>query len=98
MTNIINNVFRPKKHLKKTRIKLHNTPAIPTLQYGSENWTITAGDAKKVTAEEMEYVRRTAGCISIDHKMNTDIAKETKHNLSFIQNAVLQDKLNTICK
>ena len=25
ITGILNNVFRPQKHLKKTRIKLHNT-------------------------------------------------------------------------
>jgi hypothetical protein len=31
ITGIINNVFRPKKTLKKTRIKLYNTLAIPAL-------------------------------------------------------------------
>jgi hypothetical protein len=33
ITGIINNVFRP----KKTRIKLYNTLALPTLLHGSEN-------------------------------------------------------------
>jgi hypothetical protein len=36
ITGIINNVFRPKKTIKKTRIKLYNSLALPTLLYGSE--------------------------------------------------------------
>jgi len=39
ITGILNNVFRPQKTLKKTRIKLYNTLAIPVLLYGSETWT-----------------------------------------------------------
>jgi hypothetical protein len=38
ITDIINNVFGP----KKTRIKLYNILALPTLLYDSENWTIKA--------------------------------------------------------
>ena len=37
---ILNNDFRPQKSLKKTRIKLYNTLALPVLLYGSETWTI----------------------------------------------------------
>ena len=37
MTGILNNVFRPQKTLKKTRIKLYNTLALPILLYGSES-------------------------------------------------------------
>ena len=40
ITGIINNVFRPQNTLKKTRIKLYNTLALPVLLYGSETWTI----------------------------------------------------------
>jgi hypothetical protein len=36
ITGILNNVFRPQKTLKKTRIKLYNTLALPVLLYGSE--------------------------------------------------------------
>jgi len=35
ITGILNNVFRPQKNLKKTRIKLHNTLALPVLLYGN---------------------------------------------------------------
>ena len=36
ITGILNNVFRLQKTLKKTRIKLYNTLALPVLLYGSE--------------------------------------------------------------
>ena len=42
---IINNVF-----IKKRRIKLYNTLAIPVLFYGSETWTIKTRDARRITA------------------------------------------------
>ena len=61
ITGIINNVFRPQKTLKKTRIKLYNTLALPVLLYGSETWNVKARDARRITAAEMKYMRRTAG-------------------------------------
>jgi len=73
ITGIINNVFRPQKTLKKTRIKLYNTLAL--LLYGSETWTIKARDARRITAAEMNYMRRTAGYTWADYKTNTHIAK-----------------------
>jgi len=53
-------VFRPQKKPLK-RIALYNTLALPVLLYGSETWTIKASDARRITAAEMKYVRRTAG-------------------------------------
>jgi hypothetical protein len=62
ITGIVNNVFRPqKKPLKKTRIKLYTKLALPVLFYGGETWIIKARDARRITAAEMEYMRRTAG-------------------------------------
>ena len=53
VTGIINKVFRPqKKTLKKTRIKLYNTIALPVLLYGSETWTVKARDARRITAAD----------------------------------------------
>ena len=72
---IINNVLRPQKTLKKTRIKLYNTLALPVLLYGSETWTIKASDARRITAAEMKYMRRTAGYTWADYKTNLHIAK-----------------------
>ena len=56
ITGILNNVFKPLKTLKKTRIKLYNTLALPVLSYGSETWTIKAREARRMTAAEMKFV------------------------------------------
>jgi len=58
VTGILNNVFRPQKALKKTRIKLHNTLALPALLYDSETWTVKASDARRITAAEMKYMSK----------------------------------------
>jgi len=79
ITGVLNNVFRPKKKtLKKTRIKLYSTLALPVLLYGSEIWTIKARDARRITAAEMKYMRRTAGYIWTDYKTKKQIATELK--------------------
>jgi len=76
ITGILNNVFRPQKTLKKTRIKLYNTLVLLVLLYGSETWIIKASDARRITAAEMKYMRRTAGHTWTDYKTNAQIAKE----------------------
>jgi hypothetical protein len=59
--------------LKKTRIKLYNTLVLPVLLYGSETWAIKAKDSRRISAAEMNYMRRTAGHTWTDYK--------TKHKL-----------------
>jgi len=78
ITGILNNVFRPQKPLKKTRIKLYNTLALSVLLYGSEIWTIEANDARRIRVAEMKYMRRTTGYNWTDCKTNVQIAKELK--------------------
>jgi len=78
ITGILNNLFRPQEILKKTRIKLYNTLALPVLLYGSETWTIKASDVRRITAAAMKYMRRTAGYTWTDYKTNAKIAKEFK--------------------
>jgi hypothetical protein len=68
-------VFRPQKPLKKTRIKLYNALALTVLSYGSETWTIKVRDARRITAAEMKYMRRTAGYNWTDYKTNTHLQK-----------------------
>jgi hypothetical protein len=34
---------------------------VPTLLYGSENWTIKAIEVRRITAAEMKYMRSAAG-------------------------------------
>ena len=66
-------MFRPQKTLKKRRIKLYSTLAV---LYGCENWTIKARNARRITAAEVKYVRKTAEYTWTDYKTNTQIAKE----------------------
>ena len=94
ITGILNNVFRPQKTLKKTRIKLYNTLALPVLLYGSETWTIKARDARRITAAKMKYMRRTAGFIWTDYKTNAQIAKELK--ITPILDKLLEYKRNSL--
>jgi hypothetical protein len=78
ITGILNNVFRPQKTLKKTRIKLHNTLAFLVLLYGSKTWTIKVRDARRITVAEMKHTRRRAGYTWTDYKTNRKIAKKLK--------------------
>jgi hypothetical protein len=61
ITGIASNMFRPQKTVKKIRIKLYSTLALPAFVFGNENWTIKARDARRITAAEMKYKRKTAG-------------------------------------
>jgi len=44
------------------------------LLYGSETWTIKARDARRITAAEMKYIRRTVDRRT-DYKTNTQIER-----------------------
>jgi len=58
--------------------ELYNTLALSVLLYGSETWSIKARDARRTTAAEIKYIRRTAGYTWTDQKTNAQIAKELK--------------------
>jgi hypothetical protein len=94
ITGIINNVFRPQKTLKKTRIKLYNILAFPVLLYGNETWTIKTKDARRITAAQMKYMKRTAGCTRTDYKTSTQTAKQLK--ITSVLDKLLQNKRNWI--
>ena len=99
-----------KKTLKKTRIKLYNTLALPVLLYGSKTWNVIASDGRRITAAEMKYMRRTAGYTWTDYKTNAQIAKELKitsildkllkYKRSWIQhvNRMLRNRLPRVMK
>jgi len=40
------------------------------LLYGSKTWTIKGRDARRITAAEIEYMRRTAGYTWITKQMH----------------------------
>jgi len=98
ITGILNNVFRPQKTLKKTRIKLYNTLALPVLLHGSETWTVIASDVRRITAAEMKYMRITAGYTWDRLKNKCTNCKGVKNNTNFGQITGIQEKLDTTCK
>jgi hypothetical protein len=49
---------------------------LPALLHGSENCTIKAREAARITAAEMKYMRNIAGHIWTDYETNTGTAKE----------------------
>jgi len=98
ITGILNNVFRPQKSLKKTRIKLHNSLKLPVLLYGSETWTVKASDARRITAAEMKYMRRTAGYTWDRLQNKCTNCKGVKNDTNFEQINGIQEKLDTTCK
>jgi hypothetical protein len=64
------------------------------LFYGSETCTIKGRDARKITAAETKYMRRTAGYTWTDYKTNKQIAKELK--ITPIVEKLLEYKRNWI--
>jgi Holliday junction resolvase RusA-like endonuclease len=81
ITGILIMCLDHKKLFKKTRLKFYNTLTFPVLLYGRKTWTIRARDARRITAEEMKYMKRTAEYIWNDYKTNNKIEKELKITL-----------------
>ena len=69
-------IFR--KVRKETILKIYNTLILPTLLYGSENWTLTASQRRRIEAAEMKLLRPLAGYTLQDHKTNDFIRRELK--------------------
>jgi len=57
-------------------------------------WTIKARDARRITAAEMKYMRRTARCTWADYKTNLHIAKELE--ITPVLDKLLEYKRNWI--
>jgi len=55
-------------------------------------------DARRITAAEMKYMRRTSGYTWTDYKTNTQIRKGIKNNTNSGQITGIQEKLDTTCK
>ena len=62
----------------ETVLKLYNTLILPTFLYGSENWTLTASQRRRIEAVEMKLLRPLAGYTLYDHKTNNSIRKELR--------------------
>jgi hypothetical protein len=66
--------------LKRVRteniLKFYKTLVIPTLLYGTETWTLTASQLRRLEAAEMRLLRPLVGHTLLDHKRNEDIRKK----------------------
>jgi hypothetical protein len=60
----------------ETILKLYNTLVLPTFLYGSENWTLTTSQRRRIEAAEMKLLRPLAGYTLYDHKINDYICRE----------------------
>ena len=67
-----------KKARTETILKLYNTLVLPTFLYGSENWTLTALQRRRIEAAEMKLLRPLAGYSLYDHKTNDYIRRELR--------------------
>ena len=85
-------MLRPQKTLKKTRIKLYNVLVLLALLYSSENCTIKARDARRITAAEMKYTRKTTGYTWTDYKTNTEFTNEL--NITPVLDEILDYRRN----
>ena len=52
---------------KGTRLKFYKVMALPTLLYGSEYWVLTKGQASRIQAAGMRFLRHVAGYLSLIH-------------------------------
>ena len=47
-------------------MKIYSTEFLPTLMYGSENWTLSERQDQRVVATQMKYIRRVLGVTRMD--------------------------------
>jgi len=49
---------------------------LSTFLYGSENWTLTALQRRRIEAAEIKLLRPLAGCTLYDRKTNDSVCRE----------------------
>jgi hypothetical protein len=67
-------IFR--KVRMETILKIYNTLVLPGFLYGSENWTLTALQRRRIEAAEMKLLRPLAGYTLYDQKTNDYVRHE----------------------
>jgi len=76
IVSIKRNIF--KKVRTETILKIYNTLILPTFLYGSENWTLTALQRRRIETAEMKLLRTLAGYTLYGHKTNDYIRREIR--------------------
>ena len=62
----------------ETILKVNNTLVLPPFLYGSENWTLTALQRRRIEAAEMKLLRPLTGYTLYDHKTNDYIRRKLR--------------------
>jgi len=68
----------PTQNLQRKHRKTYNTLVLPTFLYGSENWTLTALQRRRIEEAEMKSLRPLADYTLYDHKTNDYIRHELR--------------------
>ena len=67
-----------KKVRTENILKIYNTIVLTTFLYGSENWTLTTLQRRRIEAAEMKLLRPLAGYTLYDHKTNDYTRRELR--------------------
>ena len=67
-----------KKVRTETILKIYNTLVLPAFLHGSENWTLTALQRRRIEMAEMKLLRPLAGYTLYDHKTIDYISRELR--------------------
>jgi hypothetical protein len=62
---------------------MYDVLILPTFLYGSENWTLTASQRRRIEAAELKLLRSLAGYTLYDHKTNDSILRELQISCTF---------------
>ena len=62
--------------LEETILKIYNTLVLLTFLHGSENWTLTALQRRRIEGAEMKLLRPLAGCALYNQKENDSVRRE----------------------
>jgi hypothetical protein len=60
----------------ETILKIYNNLVLLTFLYGSENWTLTALQRRRIEAAEMKLLRPLAGYTLYNHKTKDSVRRE----------------------
>ena len=63
---------------KETILKIYHTLVLPTFLYGSENWSLTALQSRRIEAAEMNLLKPLAAYTLYDHKTKDYIRRELR--------------------
>ena len=62
----------------ETTLKIYNTLVLRTFLYGSENWTLSALQSRRIEEAEMKLLRPLAGYTLYGHKTNDYTRRELR--------------------